>query len=200
MGHENEAIEDAVRRVQRGDVERYAVIVNTFNHRISMEIARRAPWRDVEELTQDVFVRAYRALPSFSHRGPFEAWLLQIARRTCQDFWRRRYRSRVRYESELTDSQQAWIQQVAAERSGREAEAAEQREMTLQVLEKAMNRLTPDDRVLIALLEMENRSIRETAAHLKCSETALRVRAFRARHRLRNILLEMIGQGSEDDE
>ena len=181
-----------VRRVQQGVVEEYALVVAALNRRISQEVAWRVPRQEVPELTQEVFIRAYRSLPSYAHRGPFVAWLLQIARRTCQEFWRKRYRSRVCCESDLTADQQAWVQQAAAEQAARSAEATEQRELAAALLQAAMGRLSPDDRAVITLLELEDRSVNEVAATLECGAAAVKVRAHRARNRLRKTLERMI--------
>ncbi len=189
---EQKELAAVVRRVQQGAVEEYAFVVTALNRRISQEVAWRVPRQEVPELTQEVFIRAYRSLPSYAHRGPFEAWMLQIARRTCQEFWRKRYRSRVCYESDLSEAQQAWVQQVAAEQADRSAIAAEQRETTLTLLQEALGSLSPTDRAVITLLELEDRPVNDVAVKLECGVSAVKVRAHRARNRLRKILERMI--------
>ena len=191
---DRESVADIVRRVQGGDVEAYALIVTSLSERVVREVARRVPGPQVREVTQEVFVRAYRALPSYSHRGMFEAWMARIARRTCQDFWRKRYRSRLRFEADLTEAQKACLHQAAAEPPDRPAEEGAWLDAAAGLLEKALGLLTPDDRAVITLLELEDRSVRETAMELGCSGPAAKVRAYRARKRLKRILERMMSE------
>ena len=84
----------AVERVLDGDVEAFAIIVHAYQRLIAADLARRLPAQDVQEVAQDVFVRAYRALPSYRQQAPLRIWLLRIARYAAMDFWRKHYRRR----------------------------------------------------------------------------------------------------------
>jgi RNA polymerase sigma-70 factor (ECF subfamily) len=86
-----------------GDVEAFAVIVNTFRNLVAADLARRLPPSDVQEVAQDAFVRAYRALPAFRGDAPVRIWLLRIARHAAMDFWRKTYRRRERLLDDLDD-------------------------------------------------------------------------------------------------
>ena len=77
-------VQEAVRRVLDGDVEAFAVIVNTFRNLVAADLARRLPPSDVQEVAQDAFVRAYRALHQFRGDAQFYTWLYRIAVNTAK--------------------------------------------------------------------------------------------------------------------
>ncbi|NLB64914.1 MAG: sigma-70 family RNA polymerase sigma factor [Lentisphaerae bacterium] len=188
---EEARVRDAIRQVLDGDIEAFAVVVNTFEKLVAADLARRLPAQDVQEVAQDTFVRAWRALPSYRGDAPVRVWLLRIARYAAMDFWRQTYRRRGRFwegldDDAMTRMEMSHQEQVAAEKTDREA-----RELARERLEGAMRQLSPDDRAVVTLVELEGATMREAAEQLDCSVSAVKVRAFRARKRLKNILLEM---------
>jgi RNA polymerase sigma-70 factor (ECF subfamily) len=122
-------------------------------------------------------------------------WLLRIARHAAMDFWRRKYRRRDRPFSDLDEGAQLQVEAVQQEGVAERLADLEARELARTWLEAALGRLTPDDRAVITLVELEERSMDEAARQLGCSLTAVKVRAFRARRRLRTILTELRKSG-----
>ncbi len=179
---------EAVRRVLDGDIEAFAVIVNAHQKLIAADLARRLPAQDVQEVAQDTFVRAFRALPSFRREAPVRIWLLRIARHAAMDFWRRRYRRRERVLSDLDESSLLHVETSQQERLAEQAADAEALASARERLDAALLRLSPDDRAVITLVELEERSMEDAARRLGCGLSAVKVRAFRARRRLRTIL------------
>ena len=181
-------VQEAVRRVLDGDVEAFAAIVNVHQKLIAADLARRLPAQDVQEVAQDAFLRAYRALGSFRGDAPFRFWLLRIARHAAMDFWRKKYRRRERLFSELDES---GLLHVETTRQAHLAEAqadADAAAAAKECLETALQQLSPDDRAVITLVELEERPMEDAARRLGCGLSAVKVRAFRARRRLRKIL------------
>ena len=179
---------EAVRRVLDGDIEAFAVIVNAHQKLIAADLARRLPAQDVQEVAQDTFVRAFRALPSFRREAPVRIWLLRIARHAAMDFWRRRYRRRERVLSDLDESSLLHVETSQQERLAEQAADAEALASARERLDAALLHLSPDDRAVITLVELEERSMEDAARRLGCGLSAVKVRAFRARRRLRTIL------------
>ncbi len=179
---------EAVRRVLDGDIEAFAVIVNAHQKLIAADLARRLPAQDVQEVAQDTFVRAFRALPSFRREAPVRIWLLRIARHAAMDFWRRRYRRRERVLSDLDESSLLHVETSQQERLAEQAADAEALASARERLDAALLHLSPDDRAVITLVELEERSMEDAARRLGCGLSAVKVRAFRARRRLRAIL------------
>lgn len=126
----------------------------------------------LEDISQEIFIRAYRNLRKFRGDAPFEHWLARLAVRVCYDFLRknRRFRGDVPLEREDL---------MAAPETGREAR---------EVLDFALARLAPEERLVITLLELEDKSVREVAELTGWSESNVKVRAFRARQALKKIL------------
>ena len=173
---------------------RSGVIVQTFQKLIAADLSRRLPVSDVQEVAQDVFVRAYRALPGYRGDAPVRIWLLRIARYAAMDFWRKTYRRRDRVQAGLDESTSRRMEathqeQVADQQRDEETRAAAQKWVAAALL-----RLSPDDRAVLTLVELEEHSMKEVAQMLGCGLSAVKVRAFRARKRMKTILLELQSQ------
>jgi len=81
---------DLLRRIRRGETDRYADLISRYQSHVVRIVGRRVPADHVEEIVHDVFVRAYYGLEQFSDLVSFDHWLAGIAVRTCYDFWRAR--------------------------------------------------------------------------------------------------------------
>ena len=182
---------EAVRRVLAGDIEAFAAIVKAHERWIAADLSRRLPPQDVQEVAQDTFVRAFRSLPSYRGDAPFRIWLLRIARHAAMDFWRKRYRRRDRSFADLDDSSLLHVEDLRqADLAGQQADRDAQ-ESAREWLEAALRRLSPDDRAVITLVELEECSMEDAARRLGCGLSAIKVRAFRARRRLKTILEDL---------
>lgn len=179
---------EAVQRVLDGETEAFAAIVNAHQKLIAADLSRRLPAQDVQEVAQDTFVRAFRSLPSFRREAPFRIWILRIARHAAMDFWRKQYRRRDRVFSDLDESAMMDVEESHQTQVAEQAADEEARESARERLEAALLRLSPDDRAVITLVELEERSMEDAALRLGCGLSAVKVRAFRARRRLRAIL------------
>ena len=188
---------EAVRRVLDGDVEAFAAIVNAHQRLIAADLARRLPAQDVQEVAQDTFLRAFRSLPSFRREAPFRIWILRIARHAAMDFWRKKYRRRDLPFSELDDASLLHAEVSQQERLAEKKADQDAREAAQEWLAAALRRLNPDDRAVITLVELEERSMEDAARRLGCGLSAVKVRAFRARRRLKAIL-EDLRPGKEE--
>ncbi len=195
-GDEDAFAREAVRRVLDGDIEAFAAIVNAHQRLIAADLARRLPPQDVQEVAQDTFIRAFRALPSYRGEAPLRIWILRIARHAAMDFWRKRYRRRDRTFSDLDDAALLHVEAARQEElAGRQTDRDAQ-ESAREWLDAALRRLSPDDRAVITLVELEERSMEDAARQLGCGLSAVKVRAFRARRRLKTVL-EDIRLGKE---
>jgi RNA polymerase sigma-70 factor (ECF subfamily) len=173
-------------RIRGGASDEFAEVVRRHSARVFAVLHRyeRDPhW--LEDLAQETFVKAWRALDQFDGRAPLEHWLTRIAVRVALDHLRRQKRARREIGlPELGENALDWL------RSGDEPEdlaAPEARE----ILDAAMRELSPGDRLVITLREIEGRSMKEIAALTGWSGVAVRVRALRARARLKAALRQM---------
>jgi RNA polymerase sigma-70 factor, ECF subfamily len=85
---------EIIRRVIDGDVNSFEHLLRKYQDHVLRIVKRHVPYQEVEEMAQEVFVRAYQALPGFKEEGGFRQWLSSVAVRACYDFWRKRYRSK----------------------------------------------------------------------------------------------------------
>lgn len=172
--------ENLVRDALEGDDDAFALLVRRHKSRIFAIAARFI--RDAHELDdvcQEIFIKAYRRLGSFRGDAPFAHWLARVAVHACHDRLRRARRIPVALPFENMD--------VA---SGGDDGGTRARE----ILGRALERLAPSERMVIVLLELEEYSVREVAALTGWSESNVKVRAFRARQALKAILE---GEGHE---
>lgn len=177
-----------VQQVIAGNVDAFETLLKRYEQPVLGILKRHLPYDQVEETAQDVFIRAYQSLPGFRETGSFKQWLSAIAVRTCYDFWRKRYRNREMPMSALTEAQATWLEKTltdasedAHEEIGRQAEARE-------VLDAALGRLSPEDRMVLELVYLEGRTGKEAARLLGWSVANVKVRAFRARKKLEKML------------
>lgn len=188
---------ELLRRIRQGDGDGYAEIVRRHQTGVARIVGRRVPADRADEIVQDVFVRAYFGLAQFSGEVPFERWLAGIAVRACYDFWRNMAREDVPV-SALTDDHQRWMDQVLSVRSERDFHAQVRRREAAEVLDWALNHLSPPNRAVLTLVHLEGRSVKEAAELLGWSVVTVKVRAHRARRALRALLSEHM-KGTHDD-
>jgi RNA polymerase sigma-70 factor (ECF subfamily) len=172
--------EQLLQRGRSGDRDALEELVRRHRERVGRIASRYArDSAEADDLAQTAFVKALRALDRFSGRAPFEHWLARITVRTCYDALRaRRRRPEVRF-SDLTDDQQSWLERFEA--GGADDAAAEAKELVRKVLET----LPADARLVLTLLEIEERPAKEIAALTGWSVPLVKVRAFRARALMR---------------
>jgi RNA polymerase sigma-70 factor (ECF subfamily) len=188
---------DLIRRIRQGDSERFAELIERYQARVGRLVGRRVPADRVSELVHDVFVRAYVNLAQFSERVPFEHWLAGIAVRACYDFWRARRRDEVP-ASALSDDHQAWIEQTLSVQSQREFRDRTTKREAAEVLEWALEKLSPEQRAVLTLVHLDGYSAREAAQMMGWSVINVKVRAHRARRALRAVLRDAAAGRSHD--
>ena len=133
---------------------------------------------ELDDICQDVFIQAYFKLRQFRRDSPFEHWVLRITTHKCYDYLRKRRRH------EPASSVDALLE------SGYEPRAAEPPapHPDLERLHAALAQLSAKERLVITLLELEERSIQEIAKLTGWSIANVKVRAFRARAALRKLM------------
>jgi RNA polymerase sigma-70 factor, ECF subfamily len=179
---------ELVAAVREGDVASFEPLVVRHQPRV-FATARRYARREseVEDIVQEVFVKAFQKLASFRGDAPFEHWLMKLAVRTCYDFLRVHQRNREHSFSDLSAAETDWLDRHAADpnRSDDDADAAR------QLMNRVLAQLAPAHRLIIQLLEIEDRSVKEIAGLTGWSVPLVKVRAFRARAEMKKILARL---------
>lgn len=165
-----------------GDEQAFANLVVRHKSRVFTLVSRFAGnVADLEDICQDIFIQAWFNLHQFRRESPFEHWLLRIATYKCYDYLRRRKRDRAStsVESLLESGYQP------------AAPGPPSSHPDLERLYIALEKLTPKERLVITLLELEDRSLQEVSDFTGWSVGNVKVRAFRARASLHKILAQL---------
>lgn len=174
--------------VLRGDAASFEPLVKKYSPRVFATARRYARREDeVGDIVQEVWLKAFQKLGSFRGEAPFEHWLMRLAVRTCYDFLRAHQRNRESSFTDLTEPEEDWLERFAAE----PASAPEHAAAAKQLVDRALEQLSPPARMIITLMEIEDRSVKEIAQLTGWSPTLVKVRAFRARAELRKVLARM---------
>ncbi len=186
----DESLVDAVRA---GDDSAFEQIFERHRRRLARMAGRffNRPER-VEEILQEVFTKVYFALGAYSsERGPsFAAWLSRVAINSCYDELRRARRRPEGSLSDITSDEIVWLNsQMKSQTATRDAESAV---ISRDLANKLLARLSPDDRIVLTLLDAEEMSVAEIAVVMGWKVSKVKVRAHRARQSLRRVLGEFV--------
>ena len=183
---------ELIAAVRGGDVASFEPLVKKYQPRI-FATARRYARREseVEDIVQEIFIKAFSKLSSFRGEAPFEHWLMRLAVRTCYDFLRGHQRNREMTFSDVTTEETNWLEQFIADPSARNESASAARE----IVEKVFTKLSAPTRLILTLLEIEERSVKEISKLTGWSVPLVKVRAFRARAEMRKVLEKMTRKG-----
>jgi RNA polymerase sigma-70 factor (ECF subfamily) len=169
-----------VERVQRGDKQAFDVLVTKYQHKIVKLVMRyvRDP-SEAMDVSQEAFIKAYRALPKFRGDSAFYTWLYRIAINTAKNHIVSMNRKPIEYD---LDSQNADGFDVHPRlRNEDSPEKIAQRDELRDILSKAIAELPEELRVAIILREIDGLSYEEIAQAMDCPVGTVRSRIFRAR-------------------
>lgn len=171
---------ELVARAQRGDGAAFDLLYSRYQHRVHSLVSRYlATHEDAEDITQEAFIKAYRALPRFRGASAFYTWLYRIAVNTAKNHLASRHQ---RVQTVDIDAEEADGGEVAAalrDDSGPE-DAFRQRELK-SAIDAALAALPEDLRVALTLREFNGLSYAQIAEVLACPVGTVRSRIFRAR-------------------
>lgn len=174
-----------IERAQQGDHDAFRGLLERHQRRVFSLIANlvRQP-SEMEDIAQQVFLKVYQALPRFDFRAAFSTWLHRITVNECYDHLRRQRAQKVARSSEIQVGDLAELDRLSAKSRAPSAPDPARRAELRQTVERLFARLSPDERLLLILRELEEFSIEEIASVLGVKENTVKVRVFRARRRL----------------
>jgi RNA polymerase sigma-70 factor, ECF subfamily len=179
---------ELIAAVLKGDAASFEPLIVKYQPRV-FATARRYARREseVEDIVQEIFLKAFNKLKSFRGEAPFEHWLMRLAVRTCYDFLRGHQRNRETAFTELTEPETQWLDRFVVQPDNAEENASAARDLVNKILEH----LSPAAQLVITLLEIEERSVKEISALTGWSVPLVKVRAFRARAEMRKIVAKI---------
>ncbi|MGH9945120.1 MAG: RNA polymerase sigma factor [Pyrinomonadaceae bacterium] len=178
-----------VARVVAGDEQAFEELFNRHRRRVALVAGRFFRQREqIEEIVQESFTKAFFALGDFSNQqeASFAAWIARIAFNTCYDELRRIKRRHEDALGDVSEEEAVWLkEQVRDESAGHDIESAT---IARDLAGKLLSRLSPEDRSVLVMLDVEGMSVSEIAEANKWSASKVKVRAHRARASLRRVL------------
>ncbi|WP_197440424.1 RNA polymerase sigma factor [Polystyrenella longa] len=164
-----------------GESEAFAKLVERYQQEMAAQMWRFSRDRNVhEELVQDVFVEVYRSLGSFRYESPLLHWVRKIGVRVGYRYWKQkdRKKEKVSLSQMPYDSTEANTDQLqSAEQAG-------------NLLHAMLEQLPPRDRMILTLIYWEEHTVEEAAEVTGWSKSLVKVQAFRARKKLKQLLQE----------
>jgi len=171
---------ELVKRVQRGDSAAFDLLVRKYQHRIAALIGRYVQdWSEVQDVAQDTFIRAYRAIGNFRGDAQFYTWLHRIAVNTAKNHLVAGNRRPPGADVDVDDAEQfdGGIRLRDSDTPEREL----MRQQLEQTVVRAVEALPEELRLAITLREVDGLSYEEIAQRMDCPIGTVRSRIFRAR-------------------
>lgn len=178
--------EDLITRTQNGDTEAFNPLVRKYQPRIYNFIYRRIQNHEAaEDLCQEVFLKAWQALPNFQRRAVFYSWLHQIAVNCSIDFIRKQSRQIVFATEELTINPDDTFQMPQTHPS---PDDILEKEELGDIIREVVTQLPPGQHAVFNLRYREELSIKEIASRLNKSESTIKAHLYHARQNLQDML------------
>lgn len=179
--------------LQNGDRAEFSRLVDTYSghiFRLGLKMLKNP--QDAEDILQETFIKAYKALPNFEGRSKISTWLFRIATNEALMFLRRKKPDSISVEQPVENDEEQTPLQIVDWCCLPEGELMSAEALTF--LERSTGELPESLRVVFLLRDIEGLSTRETANVLGLTETAVKTRLSRARLRLRELLTTYFGQ------
>lgn len=179
-------VADCLVRVRAGDEDAVRALMTHLHPLVAKIVRGHLPRRtDEEDLVQAVYVKVFTKLDQYRGEVPLEHWVSRVAVNTClNEIAREKHRPEWRY-ADLGEDEVEVLQNLAADTRDM---GAEQAVGARELVEKMLADLSPEDRLVVTLLHLEGRTVDEIQARTGWSRPLVKVRAFRARAKMKKHL------------
>ena len=181
--------DDIIAAARRGDEDACQQLLERLYPQVIAIVRNHLPnTEDEQDLTQEVFMKVFTRLSQYNSSKPLEHWVSRIAINTCYDRLRhQRVRSRVVSYSDLNVDESAFLERALQEEAD-QAGPVDQGESAGDLVEKLIQSLNPREQIAIRLLDLEERSVKETCDITGWSASKVKMTAMRARRKLSKAL------------
>ena len=187
--------QELVRRIKRGDRGAFDLLFVRYQHKILSLVGRFfSDPEEMEDIAQEAFVKAFRALPNFRGESAFYTWLYRIAINTAKNHLAVRSRRPAGVDIDVEDAQ--LLDGAHALRDGEGPEASLARDQLAAEIERGIAGLPDDLRSALALREFDCLSYEQIAAIMECPVGTVRSRIFRARETIDQRIRPLLEQQS----
>jgi RNA polymerase sigma-70 factor (ECF subfamily) len=184
---------ELARYAREGDESAFAEIVRRYSPRVFHFASKFFRQRSlVEEAAQEVFLKAFTELGSYEGRGSMEGWLTRITTNTCLNLLRSSKRRPELTVSDLTEDEAAWLDTKLAGAAMERHQSSERNLAAADLAGRVLETMTPDDRLVLTLIDGEDASVKEVVSVTGWSESKVKVKAFRARRRMREAVEKLL--------
>ena len=185
-----------VKRVQQGDKRAFDLLVLKYQHKILMLVSRYVNDNgEIQDITQEAFIKAYKALPKFRGESGFYTWLYRIAINTAKNHLVSKGRRPPATDVDIDNSENYEVQGMLKDNAG--PEAILHRDEVQQAVFAAIKQLPEDLRVAVTLRELDGLSYEDIAEVMECPVGTVRSRIFRAREAIDKKVVPMLERNTQ---
>jgi RNA polymerase sigma-70 factor (ECF subfamily) len=184
-----------IERSLAGDQDAFEVLVRRHSPRVFSIIGSFFRRRDlVEDIAQEVFIKLYFSLGSYTLGRSFEAWVAKITVNACYDHLRAQRRQNEHFLQGASDAEREdeWLELQMLETALDRHASEERRREAADIAERLLAKLSPEDRLVLVLMDRDGFSVKEISEMLGWGQSKVKVRAFRARRALRAAMKRLI--------
>jgi RNA polymerase sigma-70 factor (ECF subfamily) len=146
----------------------------------------------VEDAAQEIFLKAFTELKSYAGHGSMEGWLTRIATNICLNIIRSAKRRPQMAESDLTETESSWVESQLAQAATERHQLRETSFVAADLAGRVLQTLPPEDQLVLTMIDGEDAPVKEVVEATGWSESKVKVRAFRARKRMREAVEKLL--------
>ncbi len=181
---EDEAL---IEQFKKGDLSAFDELMSKYSRKIRYLAYRMTNnYEDAEDITQEVFVRVFKALPTWKPRASFYTWLRTIALNLCIDH----HRTRIRRQTQPLESRDGFVMNIPADSSSNPLRSTEADELRGRIL-LATEKLSPRQRKAFMLVSYGGLSLKEAAEIMGCAVGTIKAHLNRATTKMRDLLKDL---------
>ena len=182
---------EIVKNILSGNKDDFERIVDKYQNKVFAMIGKRIPQNDVSDVAQEAFLRIYRGLANYIPKRPFENWMSVIILRSCYDFWRKKNRIKeLTAPSFVYEKHYQWLEKISTNMSSEAFSRTSRANEAKELLDWILTKVSPNDRTLIEMIYLDGYSYKEAAEVLEWKLSKTKVRASRAKKKLREFISE----------
>lgn len=177
---------------EKADETAFAEIMRRYSPRVFRFASRFfRQYSLVEEMAQEVFLKAFTQLKNFEGRGSLEGWLTRITVNTCINALRSTKPQNEMMFTDLSDDESEWLENQLSARA-ETGSTTEEKLVAADLIGRVLETLPKEWRVILTLIESEGFSMKEVAETMNWSESKVKVTAFRARKKMRESVEKLL--------
>lgn len=184
---------ELAKRSEDSDEKAFEEIVRRYSPRVFRIASRFFRERSqVEDASQEVFLKAYTHLSDYQGRGSLEGWVTRIATTTCLNLLRDSKRRPQSEPSEMQEEEADWLDSHLAGISTERYRSEEKSREAADLADRVLGTLSPDDRLVLMMVDADEMPVKDVASATGWSESKVKVQAFRARRRMREAVEKLL--------